>query len=570
SFAPPATAEQGKNQTVPTRVYFVKVKTGPATKTATGVFVQYQPPTPPDQPLGLLTLRDAWGGDVCQYPVAPKVWLKINEITRPLADLPPGSLVTATLHGDEITHLAATLAPAEPGAIPPGSLVRQGRLRSIGAGRVTLVAADGREVRYALSPAVAVIAGNQLATLDDLQPGDPVTLRLGDYLGTTVERIEIPRLNRTVAGVYKGVVEFINPVTRQAALRQATKLAGAAWTPLTGKISVRLPDTNLFVNGQAVSPETFTRYGRGKTILFSAATDFGAAPGTRFNATRLTVLNGLGQPFNDRIAAIDPGGKVLTTGISGSSVVLDQTTIILRNGRLADARDLTAGDPVTLYADAGATGYRAALLVVDKERVPAVAPDDGLIQGWIRWFNADGEITAGPYSRLREHTWETFGTGQDTTTFNPAPDTLVFDQRQGTTATVPVEDFLTLGVNSDYDDCYFLAYLRQGRPVVITLQSPGPLGESRPPEQTTLARLESRNPATGTGRFTAVEDWSDHSRRWVPGTSDLTLDLTSAFVLKNGRVIAKEQLKPGDQCQITRRWDPDRAKNIASFIFLLD
>ncbi|MBC9784501.1 hypothetical protein H1S01_08245 [Heliobacterium chlorum] len=561
SSAGSTTSAISQNSTFPTSLTAYYVRVLPTTTTIEGTLIHY------DSSNGQMVIQDAWG-NLRTAQIMPGAVAWISGVQRPLTDIPGGTYIVGRGSGNGLTSVTADLPVAEPGAIVPESLIQQGKVREITNDSIRIADGQGREGAYSLASDYVVRVGRELGSIDDVEIGDPVTLRFSDYLGKQVAAIEIPTLNRQVEGVYLGDVSAINPVTGWVTLRSLKKFDSGTWSNVDVSKQVKLDNLDtVTINGRTVNKSQFQRFGRGQQIIFSAADGFDG-----LSATRVAVIDSGSEleSFNDRVDRIDIPGNSLKLDVDGSYLAIDPGTIVIRNGRLTDLRDLKEGDPILAYADTSSSGYRAALITVDKDLIQETDNKDGLVQGTVKDFDEDGYLDLNFYSRYRDNQWERFSGSSSTFTLKPARDTIIYDYRSGLSGTkVPVRDFLSQGPAGEYDKDFLYAFVQNGRPLAISIFSSGPSTDQAPQERTTLARVTDINTDSKTLTLEAVRDWSDSSRRWLPNPISLSVLADKAIVIDSRKISDLENLRKGDTCLIIRKEprsgeSPDR---IAYFIF---
>ncbi|MBM7866581.1 hypothetical protein GTO89_08830 [Heliobacterium gestii] len=551
-----APGDQGELYTLPaingqiSGAYLLKIL--PGSRSFEGNLMNYEPQT------GQIVILDPWGR-LQQGQLSPGAHIWISGEERKMADIPGGAYLRVEAAGDRITTVTADLPVADPGAIPNESKIRQGRLSSIEANGVRITDEQGREAYYPYGPGVIVRQGQEFATLDDLTLGDPVTLRLSDYRGSDIAVIEIPVRNRKVEAVYQGTITNINPITKLVTLREVSKFAGGTWVAEAGQVQSRIGQTGaVSINGQPISKESFLRYGKGQKVIFSASDGFDGK-----TITRLAVLNGTMETFNDRVSKLDVPGGSLRLNVDGNYLSVDNSTIILRNGRLVDPKQLQNGDPILAFADATRSGYRAALITVDKDQIQTNNVEDGLVQGSIRSMDKDGKIVLHLYSRYKDNSWSRFSGTDGVNSIKPTYNTVVYDFRGVTPSRLPISDFLDQGPSGQFDDTYLYAFVQNGSVLAIALQADGPSTEQPPQDRTTLARIKSINSTDKTAVLEQVRDWSDASGRWLPNSTTPTVSLSSAVVIDKRDLINNSNLRVNDTCLFIR----DSQSGEARFIF---
>ncbi|QGG47524.1 S-layer homology domain-containing protein [Heliorestis convoluta] len=547
----PSVPEHFLNTDIPMDIHLIRVLQ--SNSTLEGLLMDY------DAGTGYLILQNDQGQLQHGYVMAGAT-VQIGAIYRKIEDIPNGTYLTARAVADRIVAITADLPTMHPGAIPEGSKVQEGRIRAIEARGLQIVDAEGREVYYPFAPALEVRQGQELARLQDLRIGDPVILRFSTYQGYQIARIEIPKANRLVEDVYRGTIGFINPITKVATLRNVYKYSGSRWQVQPGQVQVRVsPVTSLVLNNQVLSADTFLRVSPGQSIIFSAANNFDG-----LRASQLALLSSEGAMINDRIRSLDIVGGSLRLQVDGNYLHIDNNTIVLRDGRLTDIKDLEEGDSIMAYVDVTRSGYRAAFIETHKDIIWTEQSSDGLVQGSLLRIRADGEMELQRYSRHRNNSWENFSSGSRRFYIQPSRDTQIYDFRGLIPTTIPISDFLTQGAHGQYNGSYIQSFVQAGRPLVITLHNTAPQPERAPLERTSLARINSLNPQSQTIIFREVQDWSDASQRWTSNPVTLSLHAEEAVIIQNDRIIPFHQLRPNTKVLLIR----DPQTNEVRFIFV--
>ncbi|KAB2953789.1 hypothetical protein F9B85_04005 [Heliorestis acidaminivorans] len=528
--------------TEPLQIHFIRVLT--TDSTLEGTLMDYDPAS------GYVIVQDPWG-QLRHGHVVPGATVHIGGLQKTMDVVPNGTYITARAVGERIVSLEADLPVMNPGTIPENSKVREGRVRAIEPQGLRLVDQHGQEVYYPFSPGLEVRVGQQFGRLSDLRIGDPVVIRLSDYRGAEIARIDIPTINRVAEGVYRGTIEFINQITRVATLRNVQKFSGNQWQSQPGQVQVRLqPSSSIMIHGRPVTADSFLRNGRGQEVLFSASNNFDG-----LRASRLSVMaSPASQSFNDRFSALDIPGGTLRLHLMRDQMSFDDGTIVLRDGRLTDVRDLQNGDAIHIFADATALGYRAALIVAHKDVMPIAQHSDGPVQGSIREISNDGTIELYFYSHMRNNTWDSFSRQDDKAFIKPAPDTVIYDYRGLVPERNTIGDFLTDGFSGRFDHSFIYAFVQDGRPVAITMHnaSQAPSTDQPPQEKATLARIDQINPTNQRIVIKDLRDWTENSQRWDPDPVTLSLNAQKAIIMRNQEQITFEDLRPNDTILVIR------------------
>ncbi|MTV49597.1 hypothetical protein GJ688_11475 [Heliobacillus mobilis] len=564
-----------------TIVYFAKVL--PTGVPVEGTLLNYDPNS------GRVLLQDSWGNQR-QATVIPGARIFINGVEHTLADVPNGTFLRGSLSGNTLSSLSTELSVAQPGAIPTGSNTLTGRVKSIDANGLRLLTSTGQEQYYPFAPGLQVYEGRQIARPVDIKIGDPVTLHMDDFRGLQIARVDLPTVNRLNEGIYRGTVDFINPVTRIATLHKAYKFNTGNWESLPGQLQVRLDSsTAVSVNGSPTTGDDFIRYGTGQDILFSASQDLAMSgrpsgvytnfdtddtttdyksPGTSLGlkASRLSVIQGSGERLNDKIEKIDLPGRTVRMSDDGSTFAFDGATIVIRNGRLVDPAELQSGDPVIAYTDASRYGYRASLIVVDKDLLPSGSSlnslASGLVQGDLREVSTDRKVKLALYSQYRNNSWSSFDDG--TTTFKVDYDTVVYDVRGASLETIPIADFMSEGPADLYDGSYVYAFIEDNRALAVVLSNDAPATNHPPQDSTILARVKSITQGTQSNIivFDQIRQWSDRRETWVSDPTTNSLNVDNSVFIKNDKLIDIDGLRVGDTCLVIRDGDNEQARFI--------
>ncbi|MCW2277462.1 hypothetical protein [Heliophilum fasciatum] len=532
----------GTATAVPVQIYFARVL--PPNPPMEGILMQY------DAEKRQLVLQDSFGS-LRQARVSPAAVAWVDGVAQPFKNIPNGTYIRAQSAGDTITAISAELPVPEPGAIPAESIISEGSVLEVQSNAIRVADSQGREGYYPFASDIIVRKGNQLASLNDIEVGDPVSLRFSDYRAQLVSAIEIPVYNRRVEAVYRGTISALNPVTQTATVRAVQRFDGGDWISPFNQMQVRLhPLETVALEGRVMAKKDFMRYGKGQEVLFSAANRFDGV-----EASRLTTIQGRPQIFNDTIDNVNVLGGSVRLFREGSTMSIDNNTIVLRNGRLGDIRTLKNGDAVWVLADVTRTGYRIAFLNIDTDLVGNNADDNGLLQGDIFEIDEKGQVKIAFYSRFRNNGWERASGSNQTMTVRPVPDTMILDFRGVTNnlPEVPISEFLRLGPSGFYDQAHVYTYIQDGRPIAMTLFPAGTSTDTAPTERTTLGRIASIDPIAKTITFQQVRDWTDFQGRWQPNPIRLTVLADKTMIIDHKKQISFTDLRVGDTCMVIRK-----------------
>ncbi|MCX7772193.1 MAG: S-layer homology domain-containing protein, partial [Clostridia bacterium] len=392
---------------------------------------------------------------------------------------------------------------------------------------------DGSFVTYPLTNTTPVFKNGKPGALSDIVPGDKVRLLVqtsSDFMD--IAGVDIEKTAKPVTGIYRGSIESYD------SLNDSLVLSGV----------------QEFVNGQWENTPTIG------VQSFSYMSDYKARPGQRASGTAYIALkkapDGLdriamaayrGAPqyettVSDDLVNLSAENQQMELQNTSDTVLFDQDTLAVKDGRLVDLSALDTLDPVKVAMEKSLAGssYRANVVVSD-----SLAQNGPVVyRGRIQSVDPTKSVTVESFAQLNGVTWS----------FTNTPKT--FDIHLATTRLVEQGG---VGSMRNFD----ASYVGQSVYIVadgtrIKLISTAPYADAA-----ASGRIKSLiggtqdsqgNVLTGpTGlKLTQAMVYDTTNHQWNANNDMDIVIPANALVLKNGQVGTTGLLKAGDTVRIIR------------------
>ncbi|WP_341876118.1 hypothetical protein [Defluviitalea saccharophila] len=476
----------------------------------------------------------------------------IDTLNASLKDFKAGMEVYATLKNRNISYMEG-FSTAAPGYIPEGSKIRTGTIKAIDRNQLIIKLDTGKEETYFTTPATILLKDGKRVSLNTLYVGDRVKLYFDEINTMMVSRIAVQGKSIQVKGLYKGKIAAADVIDEDLTLTDLKLFRNGQWENVSSAKTISYSgDSPIYIGGQEVSPSKL-KYYVGNTA-YMVVKDF-------FSSDRVEAMvlkNQYETNYTDTIEEMNWYAQSFELATNHRNLTFNDGTIVIKNGRLVDIYALGPGMDAFIVGDGRIDGMAANVVYIYNEDMNnSNIGQDYLYEGRIDVVFRDSIILR-DFALLNKHEWEGF---DDTKELYYDEDTMIYDLEEGKIKTPEEFYFEDYAVDEDSDyaddydleDWYAYVYTDGDRINAIMVQK----------NRDSLLRQRVTNGVIGavpenhqwTGwrvNIINASDWSPRNGQWMARKDAFNLILEEAMIIKDGKIIQADELKPNDRLYIVR------------------
>jgi len=405
-----------------------------------------------------------------------------------------------------------------------------------GASWLILKKDDGTFVNYTLSKTTPIYKNNRPCTISDIALGDRIRV-LVQTNGSNIHiaGIDIEKQPRSVSGIYRGKIEFVDNIFNSLAVSQVQQFVNGRWE-YTSNFGIQ--NFRYSSEYKELPPRRF-----GGTVYFVTKKEYDGLD--KIIKASFRTTSGFEKTTKDSLLGMTDGG-ILQLENTSDIISYDTNTIAIKDGRLVDISALNTLDPLKISMEKSLYDSKYIANVIVSES----AAQTGLViyRGRIKNVDPLKSVTVESFVELDGVSWE----------FTNTPKT--FDIDLYVSRLVETD-----GVgNMRYLDS---AYVKQSVYIVadgskIVLMSTAPYADV--PVIGRVSGITTDNGEDGNEndnaettapsvlRLTEVRIYDNEDYVWDESPNiDMTIPFNS-IVIKNGQIGTVSLIKPGDEVRIMR------------------
>lgn len=480
----------------------------------------------------------------------PGVRYAIDGIITGAVDFKPGIEVYARLAGRSVIQLEG-YSGDNPGYIPPGGCVRYGSIRKIDRNQLTVRLDTGDVAAYYTTAATIALKKGVNVPLSTLYEGDRVKLYFDETASSIISRMEIEGDSIIINDIYRGELVLADRYERTVTLENVKVYKNGRWAELKGAMRLPYSDgASVYAGGEEISRENL-KYYYGKTAYMAIKDHFGSG-----RIERLVLKSHYESVFSQKINRVNWFTGALELD-NYKNIAFNDGTIIIKSGRLVDSYAINAGQDAFVVSDGSGASETAGLIYIYNEDIDnSNIGEHYLYAGRLDEILA-GSLTLKDFYLLNQNSWESF---RDDKTFYYSDDTYIYDNEDKRRIT-PEEfyaGYYAVDESSDYvrdkglEDWYAYLYTDGDRVLCLSAQESM---DSLLRQRITAGTVESleENPLVGwTIELKNASDWSTLNSKWMRKTVSVRINLEGAMLVKDGKMLPQDDIKPGDRLYIVR------------------
>ncbi|OCA88894.1 hypothetical protein [Pseudobacillus wudalianchiensis] len=390
---------------------------------------------------------------------------------------------------------------------------------------------SGGTKTYYLHNETEVFKGTTLMDLSVLYEGDRVKLIFSEYDTPYISSIEVNTQGIKIERLYKGSIYRIDPIRNKLTIKNEQVFQDWRWQPdkpfknTSYSYSTKIP---IYIGNQPVKKDRLRFYAN-HDVYFVTVSQFGQEV-----IQKMVIKQKYERTFYEPMRLVDYVSKRIRLNDSGL-MRYHSGTILIRNGRLVDADSLAAPGSAFVVTDGEQTSQYANVIHITNDgfQSPNLA-NHSLYFGQISKVNGYQLSLRGAKLLTPNNYWKDAGNP----TFSFSDDTTAVEDFHPSTLDVISKDELTIHIG-EYGYFYVANNTIIGIHTVKWNSSPAPM--------ISVGRIDSIQ-VNSNLHFINVRNVSQWYRgAWVTAGYIQHMNIEQATIIRDGKVISAEDLKPGDR-----------------------
>ena len=475
--------------------------------------------------------------------------LEIDGIPVSYSDFRPGMEVYGELQGRTLKVLES-YSTENPGYIPAGKKVIAGTIKNLELDSINIKLPSGEEETYTITPGSIITRNGSITSMAKLYEGDKVRLFFDEYNSNTVSRISVEGDSILVKGLYKGTLSFNDNFEDKVVLEKMKRFNNGQWTNYKELVALDYSENlPIHIGGQKINRNNLKHY-KGKEVYIAVKDIFG-----QDKIEKMNVKANRERAYTEKIIDINYYSDSLKLN-NKTNFTLSDGTIIVKNDRLVDKYSVNPQSDVFLVSDSSSNPEANILYIYDEDINNSNIGQNYLYFGRLDEI-IDYEVLLRDYSVLNRNDWDYY---RGTTELTYDEDTQIYNMEDK--KLISTKEFQAGNYAVDEDSSYarekrlrdWYGYLfTDGNNIVA-------MGIKKDRDDLLRQRITagtisnlSTDPFVGEVIYLKdSRDWSSRNSSFMPKTQDLRLMLEDAIIVKNDKLISREELKPGDRLYLVR------------------
>jgi len=423
----------------------------------------------------------------------------------------------------------------------PAAIEKDGKTLT---GNVSYIARNGKNLTVKLDDGqiknvfynknTVIYKNTRITDIGSLHEGDRVKIGFSSYDSTYMTSLVIMDGGVQVAGLYKGTIHRIDPVSRKVILRDEKKFLNWGWYPNTYNSTSSYyysPKTTIYLDDEPIAQSNLRKYANHRVYLATVNKSGNE------QAERIIVQRNEERTYYEPL--LQTTSRTLQIGLQyEGSLPYHAGTILIRNGRLVEPEVLGAYGTAFVVTGGPLARQYANIIHISNDGLDSPSLSGHAIYfGKVSYIGGYQIVLTG-HQQLIQNTW----TAPKQSTFEFHDDTYgVEDWNTSTiTATAPFDKFLTERYGYFYvkdDEIIAAHFLKSSQ---TTLQ---------PAKNVSAGRLAAISPDYTTIDVRNASQWQNGA--WTKMGAINKMNIQQATFIKNGRVIQPDELRINDRLYIT-------------------
>lgn len=498
---------------------------------------------------------EEYDGTVHTLPISQFAELVIDQVPVSLNEFKVGMEVYGELKSRQI-HYLESYATENPGFIPPGSKVRSGVVKRIDRNQLILQSPLGREERYFTAPSTIALKRGKNVPLSTLYEGDRVKLYFDEVNSDVIHRMEIEGDSILIKDLYRGKLEISDTLGDYIVVDEAEVLRNDKWEKAADQM--RLPystETSIYVGGQKVLRKDLKLY-KGRTVYMALKDHFG-----KNKIEKMVIKSRYETLLSNKITGINWYAGVMEMG-NMKNIGFHDGTMVIKNGRLVDKQSIHLSSDALVIADGSGRSLMADVIQIYNEGLNnSNIGQTYLYAGRLNTILED-RVYLYDYFLLENNEWysyRTYGEKDEKQLFYDN-DTTIYDTENN--IKVSPKEFYAKHYAVDEGSGYarqhnlkdWYGYLLTDGDRIASLIVQKKM-DSLLAQRMTLGIIEKTEDDPLVGWAMTIrdgKDWSSINQKWMPKSIPIRVNVEKAMIVKDGKTIQPEDLRPGDRLYMVR------------------
>lgn len=496
---------------------------------------------------------EKYSGETSFYMLAANASFSIDTVPVTISYFKPGMEVYGLLRGNVIYKLEG-YSTEIPGYVSEGSIVRKGTVKSFNFNSITLQLQAGVQETYSISPVAFIIKGGQNIPLSSLYPGDQVKLYFDDIYNPIVVKIEVQNESVMIKDLCRGVISRVDPIRNTIIFDSLETFSNGKWkkinTSTTLAYNNQLP---IYMAGEKVSVNHL-KYLRGRTAYMAVKDFFGTG-----QIEKIVIKQSYESSLTNKIKEVNYYNSTFELD-NGRILSYNDGTIVIKNGRLLDKEAISEDQDVFIAGDGKNGEFMANIVYVYNEEINHTDMTNYMLYYGNVYALLEESFELRSMYSLPANEW--IEPAERRKTFYFDSDVSVFDMDNQTISSVMDEldsyykdDLFEYFYDSEYGYRYAYVYAEGDRVSTIAFTSKKQNVEYLRTTIGTVVKVEDHPMGGWLVTLKNAADWSAQKNSWMPRSSELTVILEQSAIVKDGKAILPQDIKPGDRLYIVREVD---------------
>ncbi|AFS77247.1 S-layer domain-containing protein [Gottschalkia acidurici 9a] len=487
-----------------------------------------------------ITIRDYYG-QVHKYDIIADVDVKINKEWTELKNLLYDQEVEVKVSNGKVVSIEGSLDQGEDGYIHPGERIDMGKVLYIDREKGKLTVIDGeKQAEFLIDPSIPIVKGNRNIEINSIKEGDTVRLEFDQYQGNIPMKVHVLEPEREITNIYKGTVTHYNPSKNQIIIKDPYYYNNASWSKTSQDKVIDLGyNSQIYINGRGISKELLKNY-LNRDIYVALGDNFG-----KEEAVKLVFKSGYEKNYQNAVQGVTFGDRKIT--VDYNSVYYDDSTIIVKDGRLVQPYNLREDDDVFLVSH-GLSNDTASFISIEGTKHEST----GMV------------VYRGEIEEIEQYGLELYrptiidGLEKDNRRnrdIKLSEDTKIIDSRGKEIERVSVKEFTDSrflkdkGKDSYYDeDVYVIA--KGDMALAINI-----INSNTEHQTISISDIKSIDREKEIMTLKNVRDWSEFREKWNVNSAEIELDISEAMFIKDGKPVSLNEIRGTESIYIMRRND---------------
>jgi len=494
---------------------------------------------------GETILIERYDGRISRFSIAGNAEITIDSIPVRIEQFRPGLEVYGEINANNQVVRLEAYSTEVLGYIPEGGIIKKGIVKNFSESALTIQSDDNSIVTYTISPATVVLKKNMSVPLSSLYPGDYVKLYMYELNSLMVMRVEVQDDSIKVKDVYKAVLSGVDMLSNTLMLNNVEVFVNGNWQRKNNLVSIPFSEEMPVYIGGTKIPVSHLKYYKGRTIYMAVKAFFG-----KDKVEKIVIKQYYESLLTDTIKAVNKFSSSLELK-NGRDIIFNEGTIIVQNGRLMDKDSIERYLDVCIAGD-GKSGQLTADMIYVYNR--SINHND--LSDYRLYFGEIDEIykdrlVLDDVDEIEDNEWDS----TSDKTFYYDNDIYIYDIDKSEIYNNAEILYSYFRNESDDDfDYYEYAYVYAdgNRICAIALTSDY---HNTNYDRVTVGTVEEVEDHAMVGwrvKLKNAADWSDRKEAWMPRSSELAVILENAMIVKDGKIISPQDVKPGDDLYMVR------------------